>query len=64
MDYRVQKILKCIIRTITELAAILYLYDLILTLFNTPDEITFWGCVMAYIYVVVMINLIEWSMKE
>ena len=63
MNYRVQKILKCIIRSITELLAIVYLYELILTLFNLSNEITFWSCVMSCMYVVIMLNLVEWSMK-
>lgn len=59
-----KKILKCIIRNITEFSAIVYLYGIIQILFNLSDEITFWSFIMTCIYVVVMINLIEWSMKE
>lgn len=59
-----KKILKIIIRSITELLAIVYLYIIILNLFNLPDKITIVNCIASYIYVVIMINLIEWSMKE
>ncbi|MCI9434064.1 MAG: hypothetical protein HFI86_02145 [Bacilli bacterium] len=56
-----KKILKLIIRTILDLLAIMYLFEIICVAFKLPDEITPLTCIIDIIYAIFMVNLIEWS---
>lgn len=56
-----KKILKLIIRTILDLLAIMYLFEIICVAFKLPDKITLLTCIIDIIYAIFMVNLIEWS---
>lgn len=55
---------KTFIRELSEFLSIIYFYGILLNLLNVPDEINFWTVTISIIYVVVAINLVEWSWKD
>lgn len=59
-----KKILKLIIRTILDLCAIMYLFEIICVVFKLPDEITTLTCIIDIIYAIFMVNLVEWSRRS
>lgn len=54
------KIIKGILRTIFELCAIVYPYEIFLKIINASDEITVLNVIGMIVYSIIAINLFEW----
>lgn len=56
--------IKTMIKIMTKVLAITFLYDILLTLFNIPDEITLFSCITSIIYSLISIVVVEWAFED
>lgn len=57
---KIKRIIKLILKSLFQLSAIVYPYEIFLKIINAKDEITVLGFILTAIYVTVTINLFDW----